>query len=78
MTSHYNRLSGRSVLHRHLVQIAMNYAEMWPLETRWAYQEFSMICVLLGVELVQDDNGIWFQSIKQSDTVRLINLKGDL
>ena len=38
-------------LRRHLIQKAMSYCEMWPLENKWALREFSVICTLLGVEL---------------------------
>lgn len=56
-------LSGYPELSRFLVQRALNYCSLWPLETQWAMQEFSWICTHLGVKLVADADGIWLEPI---------------
>ena len=58
-----NLLSGCPELRRYYTQKAMNYAAMWPLETRWSWEEFSWVCAILGVRLVLDDNVVWIESI---------------
>lgn len=57
-------LSGQPFLRRAVTQKALDYCELWPLETRWALQEFSMICTLLGVELVADGDKVFLTQIK--------------
>jgi len=56
-------LSGSPELSRWMVQKCLNYCAMWPIETRWAMQEFQWLCTILGVQLVADANGIWLEPI---------------
>ena len=56
--------SGSPELSRFLVQKALNYCALWPIETRWAKQEFQWYCSAIGVQLVADENGIWLEPIK--------------
>ena len=55
--------SGSPELSRFLVQKALNYCALWPIETRVAMQEFAWVCTNLGVQLVADEAGIWIESI---------------
>ena len=59
-----NPFSGMPRLRRACIQRAMNYAEMWPVETRWALSEFANLCAFLGIQLVIEDDVIWFEPIQ--------------
>lgn len=57
-------VSGSPELSRWLVQKCLNYCALWPVETRWARQEFAWCCSAIRVQLVVDPNGIWLEPIK--------------
>ncbi len=60
-----NPFSGMPRLRRACIQRAMNYAALWPVETRWAYSEFANLCAFLGMQIVIDEDGvIWFEPIQ--------------
>ena len=68
MNKQVHLLSGSPELRRFLVQKCLDYAEMFPLETRWATQEFAWCCSIIGVQLVADENGIWLEPISFKET----------